>query len=542
MSFNNINKAFENRFNVSKNILNEELRNKKLKDKAKSKLLESVDKTLSERHWKFTIPGNYRNAIFDAADEEDFDSVRFALMDICQYVIDHIEESEEFDEESIEDIKDEYSDLLEELDYQDFEDEDECNYWLNELYDLMDNTDIFLGLRESFKESFIDSEFLNGDKVKYFNDYSEAKKYADKLGLKESEYGDAYGCSYCCWNETGDKNDTEMVVAYYDFQNGKPVKLSPKSAESIKKNIDIDFTECLKESLWTDIVKKVPELEEGINESSNNQKFWVLFFDENGYNPAGSDYTHAFNVLPATIEKRLKSKDYYLPKEAKSYVILSDHQFRKMDYDDIYKYHQKYGKSLNEDTKKIVDGKWVNKGKEGTHGEFRTKKEADAQRKAMFANGYKESLKENVDLSESFKDDLRHDVFVALSDICQFYYRKGHHPTEQEMDYAIEWFQTHFWNSDDDLSYLECLTEDKDLSKVKGSMTQVLSDNKSWQNETTVKGLYDKIKSLLDKNNIDTQASRRLLNNINKSKSLTNAQFIIYNSILAGSNNKVITK
>ena len=50
---------------------------------------------------------------------------------------------------------------------------------------------------------------------------------------------------------------------------------------------------------------------------------------------------------------------------------------------------------IKEDTVK-KDGKWVNKGKEGTHGEFKTKKAADAQRKAMFANGYKgESLKEN---------------------------------------------------------------------------------------------------------------------------------------------------
>ena len=45
--------------------------------------------------------------------------------------------------------------------------------------------------------------------------------------------------------------------------------------------------------------------------------------------------------------------------------------------------------SLKEDTVKQGD-KWVNKGDEGTHGEFKTKKEADAQRKAMFANGYKE--------------------------------------------------------------------------------------------------------------------------------------------------------
>ena len=51
-------------------------------------------------------------------------------------------------------------------------------------------------------------------------------------------------------------------------------------------------------------------------------------------------------------------------------------------------------KEVSEDTVKH-DGKWVNKGEEGTHGKFKTKKEADAQRKAMFANGYKgESLEE----------------------------------------------------------------------------------------------------------------------------------------------------
>lgn len=51
---------------------------------------------------------------------------------------------------------------------------------------------------------------------------------------------------------------------------------------------------------------------------------------------------------------------------------------------------------LEEDTIK-QDGKWVNKGKEGTHGTFKTKKEADAQRKAMFAQGYKEGLNEMLD-------------------------------------------------------------------------------------------------------------------------------------------------
>lgn len=50
---------------------------------------------------------------------------------------------------------------------------------------------------------------------------------------------------------------------------------------------------------------------------------------------------------------------------------------------------------LTEDTIKQGD-KWVNKGKEGTHGTFKTKKAADDQRKAMFDNGYHESLDEGT--------------------------------------------------------------------------------------------------------------------------------------------------
>lgn len=47
-----------------------------------------------------------------------------------------------------------------------------------------------------------------------------------------------------------------------------------------------------------------------------------------------------------------------------------------------------YLNNLDEDTVKQGNS-WTNKGKKGTHGKFKTKKEADNQRKAMFANGYK---------------------------------------------------------------------------------------------------------------------------------------------------------
>lgn len=73
---------------------------------------------------------------------------------------------------------------------------------------------------------------------------------------------------------------------------------------------------------------------------------------------------------------------------------------------------------IEEDTVK-KDGKWVNKGSEGTHGEFDTKKAADAQRKAMFANGYGESedeedyISEEVSIKESTDDkDVKPRKFV----------------------------------------------------------------------------------------------------------------------------------
>ena len=53
--------------------------------------------------------------------------------------------------------------------------------------------------------------------------------------------------------------------------------------------------------------------------------------------------------------------------------------------------------SVDEDTIKVKDGKWTNKGKEGTHGFFKTKKEADAQRKAMFVNESKEDKQAFID-------------------------------------------------------------------------------------------------------------------------------------------------
>ena len=72
-------------------------------------------------------------------------------------------------------------------------------------------------------------------------------------------------------------------------------------------------------------------------------------------------------------------------------------------FDKIIEENPELGEPLDESKKVCEDtvkqgNKWVNKGKDGTHGTFKTKKAADAQRRAMFANKGKKST-----FGESFK-------------------------------------------------------------------------------------------------------------------------------------------
>lgn len=71
---------------------------------------------------------------------------------------------------------------------------------------------------------------------------------------------------------------------------------------------------------------------------------------------------------------------------------------------------------INEDIVKTSKGKWVNKGKEGTHGEFKTKKAARAQQKAMYAQGWKgESLDESKGVIRKYKGYTLHDTGDSIT-------------------------------------------------------------------------------------------------------------------------------
>ena len=157
MNFKSLNESFEDKYIISKNLLVEEEKLLEEKKNSKKRLVESIDRPLNERDWKLTVPGNYRDAIFNAGEEEDFDGVRSALIDICNYVIENIDEAD-FDLDDQNYIVEEFEEFAEELDQVDFDGEDEANYYLNELYDLLDNTDIFLGLREAITEDVEEEE------------------------------------------------------------------------------------------------------------------------------------------------------------------------------------------------------------------------------------------------------------------------------------------------------------------------------------------------------------------------------------------------
>ena len=85
------------------------------------------------------------------------------------------------------------------------------------------------------------------------------------------------------------------------------------------------------------------------------------------------------------------------------------------------------------------------------------------------------------------------------------------------------------------------LNEDKDLSTVSGSMTQILQDNREKIDAcSSAQEVHDVVAGLLAEAGLDTQATRRLLLTLKKQKGLVGALQAVYNSILKGSDLGVI--
>ena len=109
----------------------------------------------------------------------------------------------------------------------------------------------------------------------------------------------------------------------------------------------------------------------------------LIYYPHSGVNFTQED----FDALKSGIKERFGNdvrvrfaRSTYAPEQKKIYIgYLDAADEEKLD---------ECSDMISEDTVK-QGSSWVNKGKEGAHGKFKTKKDADAQRKAMFASGYK---------------------------------------------------------------------------------------------------------------------------------------------------------
>lgn len=168
-------------------------------------------------------------------------------------------------------------------------------------------------------------------------------------------------------------------------------------AESLKEGIDVKSTGKTRMPLYMarDAIKK-------FNEDAKAYPYWVIktdrWYDPEGLNIPNKDYAIEYagtydecNDKLSQLRNSVDNDWICLDKTGKDFVTLYyPHAIAKSTFSII---KNLFLGELKEDTIK-QNGKWVNKGKEGTHGKFATKKAADAQRKAMFANGYTEGLNE----------------------------------------------------------------------------------------------------------------------------------------------------
>lgn len=277
------------------------------------------------------------------------------------------------------------------------------------------------------------SDFLNSDDTEDFMSVIDTEA-TDESELKDNYIGNLIlDCNVChsklykkpedihIDEETGFVGYGEECPYCYSIDGFTIIgKVAPYDEESDEVEVE-EVEEESEEIEESSKSKKLKEGMEAINPNTIRKAEQCLI--DNGIDPDEADIVlQAIGYIlldtelyPEDMEESLKKEESF-DFNSDIYNALSDVMFKYRDKDvdevDLDRalnffadrfFEMDFDESLKEDTIKTSKGKWVNKGKEGTHGEFRTKKAADAQRKAMFAQGYKsESLKESkdVDLTE----------------------------------------------------------------------------------------------------------------------------------------------
>ena len=230
----------------------------------------------------------------------------------------------------------------------------------------------------------------------FFSDYD----FEESLDEEKTPYGDTTIDDYVETNFDGDtENKSRLIADMKKKANGKDyfngLDMSVKDWEKAGKQFGLSM-------------KKNP-VTEGVKDGYSSSDLQRAI--ESALSRYGFDYEHGYSLdfisdergglphLEVEFPEGISWKDYKLI--SKIFSSGSAHWFNeKPIYVSPGKEHIDGGLlsvlfspkyyELDEDTVKTKSGKWVNKGDTGeTHGEFKTKKEADAQRRAMFASGFK---------------------------------------------------------------------------------------------------------------------------------------------------------
>ena len=297
-------------------------------------------------------------------------------------------------------------------------------------------TDISWKVEESLKES-ADPEWRsvcreycrqNGYTLLFVNEDSFG--YEDKNGNMIHKYVDElvreFGGRYeeSLKESVNKKEVIDAIIANYGCTKKEAEKQFKEMSDKRKELLVKGFKDNAKKAFLNDSLK----------ESSNAKDYDELFIDfldvtefslekyDDGYGlidrqgaNLGDIESDRFNSAAEIVDRMdVYITDYFLnDDEYGDYVSFQDfldngpkdiperpivdmlvNHIDEVNLDRVWDRFYKQNESLTEDTVKQGNA-WVNKGKEGTHGKFKTKKAADAQRKAMFANGHKvEALEE----------------------------------------------------------------------------------------------------------------------------------------------------
>ena len=244
---------------------------------------------------------------------------------------------------------------------------------------------------------------------------------SDKDGFEEyinNYLSDEYGYCHFGWNYDIDANEDKVHVKDIEWDTSESLKEDKEEdAEDIDVEAEVEVEEPKEDA-------KEPKLE------TFEEKIDFLVKDEDeaiaGYDKIiamlgdGDVNANAIEQLTHIKEEEIAHKDFLeVLKKDPSAIYNHEDEEEPIENDDdkievsndefiddiaLDDIDDAFDEGLDEDTIK-KGNKWVNKGADGEHGEFKTKKEADAQRKAMFANGYQEDFDDDFGFNHVIDDD-----------------------------------------------------------------------------------------------------------------------------------------